>query len=201
MKARPLTPEEIACVRAYFENSYPNRYRERDRCIFELGINGGLRVSELVGLNVGQVFPYGDLEVADSLELYVTKGNRHRRVPLNRRARSVLLSFRAWEADHGESLEPDAPLFCNHRGGRLTRQGADLVLKGIFRACRLSGKVTTHSLRKTFATQLAARGVPIRVIQELLGHRSLNTTEAYVAVTEEDKRRAVEVLACAIGQI
>ena len=73
MKARPLTPEEIARVRAYFADQYPNRYQEQDRCLFELGINCGLRISELVRLDVGQVFPYGDLEVVEALELYVPR--------------------------------------------------------------------------------------------------------------------------------
>lgn len=64
----------------------------------------------------------------------------------------------------------------------------------IFRDCKLSGKVTTHSLRKTFATALHRGGVSVKVVQELLGHANLNTTEAYIEVTESDKIEAMEVL-------
>jgi integrase/recombinase XerD len=192
MKARALLEPELLSIRFHLLNGYRKPTKERELALFELGVNAGPRISELVGLNVGQVLQYG--EVVDVLEFYITKGNRHRRVPLNRWVRSVLSAFVAWKEQRGESLESKAPLFCNLRGGRLTRQGADLILKGIFRECRLAGKVTTHSLRKTFATQLSSKGVPIRVIQELLGHRNLNTTEAYVAVTEQDKLRAVEAL-------
>jgi len=67
-------------------------------------------------------------------------------------------------------------------------------LHRIFWDCKLSGKVTVHSLRKTFAASLHRCGVPVKVIQELLGHANLNTTEAYIEVTESDKIEAVEVL-------
>lgn len=160
--------------------------------MFELGINAGPRVSELIDLDVGQVLQYGAM--VEQLELYETKGHRPRRVPLNRWTRSCLEAFIAWKELHDEPLDPEAPLFLNMKGGRLTRYGADWLLHRIYRDCKLAGKVTTHSLRKTFATALHRGGVPVKVIQELLGHANLNTTEAYIEITEADKIAAVEVL-------
>ncbi len=192
MKARPLTPEEIARVRAYFASEYPNRYRERDRCIFELGINCGLRVSEICALKVGQVWQYR--RVVEWLELYKTKGGKHRRIPLNRPAREAIERLIRWKAQHRERLHPQDPLFRSMKGGHLTRQEVHNIWRRIKRECRLTGKVTTHSWRKTFATTLSAQGVPVRVIQELLGHSALNTTQTYLSVTAEQEAQAVALL-------
>lgn len=191
MKARALLEAEVLSIRQRL--LVPGcAHRQRDGALFELGINAGPRVGELCALNVGQVWQYG--AVVKSLELTHTKGGRHRRVPLNRCVREVLEVFAYWKAERGETLHPLAPLFCNRYGTRITRQGVDLLLKGLYARCHIAGKITTHSLRKTFATQLSQRGAPIRVIQELLGHRNLNTTERYVTVTEQDKIQAVEAL-------
>lgn len=187
MKARALTADEVSRIRTYLEDA-----GTRDRALFELGVNAGLRVSEIVGLDVGLILSYG--EVVEVLELYRTKGGRHRRVPLNRYVRGILEEFVAWKRGVGERLDPDAPLFCNGNGHRLSRQGADLILKRIYRACRLSGKLTTHSLRRTFATELLNRGASLRAIQVLLGHSSLATTERYLSVTDEQLSAAVAML-------
>jgi site-specific recombinase XerD len=192
MKARPLTPEEIARVRAYFANEYPNRYRERDWCIFELGINCGLRVSELCALKVGQVWQFR--RVVDWLELTKTKGERPRAIPLNRPARQAIERLIRWKARRRERLHKRDVLFRSNKGGPLTRQQVDHIWARIREACEISGKVTTHSWRKTFASALSAEGVPVRVIQELLGHSNLNTTQVYLSVTAFQQAQAVRVL-------
>jgi site-specific recombinase XerD len=192
MKARPLTPEEIARVRAYFENSYPNRYRERDRCIFELGINCGLRVSELCALTVGQVWQYR--RVVEWLELTVTKGQKPRAIPLNRTAKEAIERLIRWKAESRERLHSQDPLFRSMKGGPLTRQQVDQIWSRIREACEITGKVTTHSWRKTFASSLSTQGVPVRVIQELLGHSNLNTTQVYLSVTASQQAQAVQTL-------
>jgi site-specific recombinase XerD len=87
MQARPLTTEEIAKLRAIFENGY-GPYRERDRCLFELGINAGGRISEILALTVGQVSQYG--RVVERLELVETKGGRPRAIPLNSKAQEAI---------------------------------------------------------------------------------------------------------------
>jgi len=192
MKARPLTPEEVARVRQYFASGAHGRYTIRDRCIFELGINCGLRVSELCALKVGQVWQYR--EVVRRLELTATKGGKHRAIPLNDVARASIRELIRWKAGR-ERLHPGDPLFRSQMGGPLTRQHVDWIWKRIKRACRICGKVTTHSWRKTFATSLHDLGVPLRVIQQLLGHSSLATTEAYLGVTSSQEEWAVARLA------
>lgn len=187
MRARALTSDELTKIREVLQDA-----SARDRCLFELGVNAGLRVSELVALNVGDVWSY-DAPVS-ALELTRTKRNRHRRVPLNGKAKDAISALISAKADADERLDPDAPLFCNANGHRLSRQGADLALKDIYRSCRLSGKVTTHSLRKTFATTLLNKGATLRTIQELLGHSSLSTTERYLAVTDDQLSAAVGML-------
>lgn len=191
MKARPLTPEEIARVRAYFDGDYPS-YRERDRAIFELGINCGLRVSELCALKVGQVRQYG--RVVERLELTETKGARPRSIPLNQAAREAVEELIRWKRARGERLHPGDPLFRSREGGPLTRQEVDHRWRQIRRACRLTGKVTTHSWRKTFATTLHQLGQPLGVIQQLLGHASIATTQRYLSVTSVEEERAVAAL-------
>ncbi len=188
MQARPLTADEIAALRGLFENGY-GPYMERDQCLFELGLNAGGRISEILALTVGQVYQYG--RVVERLELVTTKGRRPRAVPLNSKARRAILAYLDWKEAEGEPLNREAPLFRSRNGSRMTRQTAHLRLKALFERAQLQGKVTTHSLRKSFANTLDTRGVRLKVIKELLGHRSLSTTDRYLSVTEDELRAAV----------
>ena len=187
MRARALTADELQRIRGHLQTA-----SARDRALFELGVNGGLRISEIVSLNVGDVWSYD--APASRLELTQTKGGRPRAVPLNQKAKDAISALISHKASTGERLDPDAPLFTNANGHRLSRQGADLALKDIYRSCRLSGKVTTHSLRKTFATTLLNKGATLRTIQVLLGHSSLATTERYLSVTDDQLSAAVGML-------
>ena len=191
MRARPLTPEEIARVRSYFDSGRHGRYTVRDRAIVELGINCGLRVSELCALKVGQVWQYG--RVVDRLELTATKGGKHRAVPLNRTARAAIRELITWKAGR-ERLWPEDPLFRSRKGGHLHRRRVDELWNRIRRNCRITGKVTTHSWRRTFATTLHELGVPLAVIQHLLGHSTIVTTQVYLAVTVQQAEEAVSRL-------
>ncbi|HED03313.1 MAG TPA: hypothetical protein ENI60_00890, partial [Candidatus Fraserbacteria bacterium] len=164
----------------------------RDRAIFELGINAGLRVSEICALTVGQVWQYR--RIIERLELTQTKGMKPRAIPLNSAARVAVVELIGWKRRRGERLHCDDPLFRSYRGRRLTRQGVDWRWRQVRRACRLSGKVTTHSWRKTFATTLHQLGQPLGVIQKLLGHRSLATTQRYLLVTPLEEEQAVAKL-------
>ena len=187
MRARALTTDELQRIRNHLQTASP-----RDRALFELGVNGGLRISEIVSLNVGDVWSYD--APASRLELTKTKGGRPRAVPLNGKATAAISALISAKDLQGERMDPDAPLFCNSNGHRLSRQGADLVLKALYRECKLSGKVTTHSLRKTFATTLLNKGATLRTIQVLLGHSSLATTERYLSVTDDQLSAAVGML-------
>ena len=152
----------------------------RDRAILELLYGTGVRVSELVGLDVG------DVDFDEELVRVTGKGSKQRLVPLGRGAAAAL---RAWLggprgallARGGASAERGA-VFCNLRGRRITRQGVDLVVRRHARRAGLPAATSSHTLRHSCATHMLARGADVRVIQELLGHASVGTTQRYTKV-------------------
>ena len=193
--ARHLLNEE---VRAVSECFYGER-GERNRFLFLLGLNIGTRISELLALNVDDVWQYG--KPVDILELKkaTTKGNKTRQIPLNAQAKEAIAELIRWKESRGESLFPSAPLFVSRKGhGRLSRFQLHRVLKEVFQANECSGRVSSHSLRKTFAKALLDSGVNLRVIQILLGHSSLATTEKYLGVSSDELAQAVGSLAFAV---
>ncbi|GII54076.1 tyrosine recombinase XerD [Planotetraspora thailandica] len=160
----------------------------RNRALLEVLYGTGARISEAVGLAVDDVsVPAGDDH--DQVRLR-GKGGRSRIVPLGRFARQALDAYmvraRPKIAAHGRGTPA---LFLNARGGRLTRQGAWEVLQAAAERAGLSG-VSPHMLRHSFATHLLDGGADVRVVQELLGHASVTTTQVYTLVTV-DKLREV----------
>ena len=145
----------------------------RDLAIFELTYSCGLRVGELTGLNVGAV----DLE---SRQVRVLgKGSKERILPIGRQACGALRNY--LEA-RGEIGQEDA-LFLNQRGGRLTARSVQRNLKTRLLQFGLPTDATPHTLRHSFATHLLDAGADLRMIQELLGHASLSTTQKYTKVS------------------
>lgn len=191
MQARALTPNEVEAIRAQLAGSR-DRYAPRDAGLFEVGVNCGLRISEALALNIGQVLQHG--RVVDRLELTRTKGGKHRAVPLNGKAKAALATLITWKQAHGERMESDAPVFVSRHGQRLVRRQAHNRLKTVFTATGLAGKVATHSMRRTFGTLLHDRGAHIREIQELMGHSSVSMTQRYIEVTDAKLTRAVALL-------
>jgi len=159
-----------------FEISSPHAemIRVRDRIIMELLYGGGLRVSEVVGLN------HGDLDLPKSLVRILGKGRKERVVPIPERTSSLLISFR-------ENFYLDAssssPLFTSSKAQRLTSRNVQLRLKKYLAFCQLPQDVTPHKLRHSFATHLLDNGADLRSVQELLGHSSLSTTQVYTHVS------------------
>jgi len=164
----------------------------RDRAMLELLYGTGMRVGELVGLSLG------DIGSDSGLIRVLGKGHKERLVPLGRFAAQSLehwldqggrpeLVPRRW-ARKGDS----EALFINARGGRLTRQGAWEVIALRARSVGLGDKVHPHVLRHSCATHMLARGADVRVVQELLGHASVSTTQVYTKVTVEHLRGAYE---------
>jgi len=148
----------------------------RDRAILELLYCSGLRVSEVAGLNVD------DLNIKEGLIKARGKGKKERIVPVGNKALDVLKSYlieRKLFKRKKAVLDTDTALFLNRRGERLTdRQIRRLVVKHA-RLIGIDGQIGPHTLRHTFATHLLAGGADLRVIQELLGHSSLSTTQKY----------------------
>ncbi len=161
----------------------------RDSALVELLYGTGARISEVVGLDVDEC----DLTVATVRLL--GKGNKQRVVPLGRyavqavqtylhKARPVLLARSRKQAGAG------APLLLNARGTRLTRQGAWEIIIGLAARAGIAQPLSPHSLRHSFATHLLDGGADVRVVQELLGHANVSTTQLYTLVTL-DKLREV----------
>ena len=157
----------------------------RDRAILEVLYGTGMRISELVGLSLG------DVDVAGGVVRAYGKGSKERLVPLAGLAADAV---GAWLEPSGRAaLAPgrwarrgDAEaVLLNARGGRLTRQGAWLVVKGHAERVGLGERVTPHVLRHSCATHMLDHGADIRVVQELLGHASLSTTQVYTLVSSE----------------
>jgi integrase/recombinase XerD len=169
----------------------------RDRALLEVLYGTGARVSEVVGLNIGDV-----AEAMESPDLALIrvfgKGSKERVVPLGRLAREALAQ---WLSGEGRRhLEPakwqrrsDADaVFLNARGGRLSRVGVFGVVKKYATRVGLADRVSPHVLRHSCASHMLAHGADIRVVQELLGHASIATTQRYTKVSPEHLRRAYE---------
>ncbi len=156
----------------------------RDRAMIEVLYATGLRVSELVGLRAR------DVSLSGGYLTCTGKGGRQRLVPLGDRAVSCLRQYQA--RARPELARPSSPprLFLNARGGALTRVGFWKLLKGYARQAGLTGKVSPHVLRHSFATHLLEHGADLRAIQLMLGHADVSTTQIYTHV-HEARMRAV----------
>lgn len=156
----------------------------RDRALLELLYSAGLRISELVALDVD------DVDLTLRTVRCVGKGRKERIVPIGRPAARAVDALVA----HGRpGLQASGPwLLCNQRGGRLTRQGAWKIVKAYAEGAGLGAVVSPHTLRHSFATHLLDGGADVRVVQELLGHASVNTTQIYTQVSTTRLRSVYE---------
>jgi len=178
--------EVLALLGAVAGDDAPAR---RDRAILEVLYACGLRVSELVGLSLA------DLDLDSGLLRAFGKGSKERVVPVGRVAREALL---AWLAPAGRgAMAPERwarrgdseAVFLNTRGGRLSRQGAWGIVRHHGDKVGLGNRLTPHVLRHSCATHMLDHGADIRVVQELLGHASISTTQVYTKVSTERLRR------------
>lgn len=157
-------------------------------CLLELLYASGLRVSELVGLDLQDV-------LADQRTLRVLgKGRKERLVPFHERAAEVLRDYLAHRGAFlaARTLPSSPALFLNQRGGRLTTTSVRALLRSALEAAAVRARVSPHALRHSFATHLLNRGMDLRAIQELLGHASLSTTQRYTHLGLEELARAYE---------
>ncbi|HEY7857305.1 MAG TPA: site-specific tyrosine recombinase XerD [Candidatus Nanopelagicales bacterium] len=161
----------------------------RDRAMLELVYATGARISEAVGLDVDDV----DHDTASVL--LRGKGGKQRVVPVGSLALAALAAYRVrGRPALAAKGRGSAALFLNSRGGRLTRQGAWTVLRQTVERAGVTSAVSPHTLRHSFATHLLDGGADVRVVQELLGHASVTTTQIYTLVTV-DRLREVYVTA------
>jgi integrase/recombinase XerD len=168
----------------------------RDRAMLEVAYSCGLRVSELVGLRRRSI------QLEDELVRVVGKGGKERIVPLGARAADAVKAYLYHGRDHirGKSRDgklrplPDAArdvLFLNQQGKPLTRFGFWRILQIYLQRCKIETRVTPHTFRHTFATHLLEGGADLRVVQELLGHASISTTEIYTHLDRDYLRETV----------
>ena len=185
---KALSEGEVSSLLAAVTGTGPLQLR--DRAVLEVLYGTGVRISELTGLSLG------DLVVEEQLARVVGKGNKERLVPLGRYSREALA---AWLGPGGRAAlvpqrwarraDADA-LFLNRRGGRLTRQGAWGVVRHYGVLVGLGGRLSPHVLRHSCATHMLDHGADIRVVQELLGHASISTTQVYTKVSPERLKSA-----------
>mgnify|MGYP006301482709 CR=1 FL=1 len=159
----------------------------RDRAILELLYSAGLRTFELVGLNVDDI----DLE-RQTLRTR-GKGKKERVNPVGRYAVQAIEGYLQMRREHPDCTRFEVePLFLNFRGRRLTTRSIRRLLGSYVRTAGLPANVSPHTLRHSFATHLLQRGADLRVVQELLGHENISTTQIYTHVTASEMQQAYE---------
>jgi len=175
-----LSREEVALLLEQPAGTDPPALR--DRALLEIMYACGLRASEAIGLEVS------DLDLETGVLRARGKGSKERIVPIGSTAAAALAAYlrRGRSRLVGDRLE--ARLFVNHRGSGLTRQGLYKIVQRHATSAGLSSRMSPHTLRHTFATHLLDGGADLRVVQELLGHADLATTQIYTHVSKERLR-------------
>jgi integrase/recombinase XerD len=176
-----LTVEDIdRLLAAAYRNHTPEAVR--DQAMLELLYATGMRVSELVSLDME------DINLGDGFVRCFGKGSKERIIPVHPKAIAVIKEYVEKARPLIATRRTGYALFLNRRGERLTRQGFWLILKGYARLAGIAARITPHTLRHSFATHLLRGGAPLRHVQELLGHASITTTQVYTHLTNEHVR-------------
>ena len=186
-QASVLTDAEIRRVFRIIETT---GHPERNRLAFVLSIYAGLRVGEIAALTIGDVATLS-AEVRQEIKLgaHQTKGSRGRTVVLSGRVREEIETYLKGRP----SLRSDRPLMASQRNCRFfSNASLSMAFKEIYELAGI--RTSSHSGRRTFATRLNAKGVGMRTIQKLMGHRHIGTTALYCDVSEETLRNAVELV-------
>jgi integrase/recombinase XerD len=181
---RPLPVDDVRRLLETPDPGSPSGMR--DRAILELLYGSGLRISELTGLDVDDV----DLE-GESVRV-LGKGGKERDVPVGSFARDAVGAYLTRVRPALATVATRGALFLNARGGRLSRQSCARLLGRYVRLAGIERRVTLHTLRHSFATHLLEGGADVRVVQELLGHASVATTQIYTLVTSQHLREVYE---------
>ena len=180
-----LDQYEIDDLIAAIDLSHPQG--ERNRTIIEITYSCGLRVSEVITLKISDLF------FEEGFIRVLGKGNKERYVPIHLEAQKYILIY---QKEIRSQIQPkkgfEDTLFLNRRGKGLTRQMIFIILKDLAIKINLKKKISPHTLRHSFATHLLQNGADLRVIQQMLGHESITTTEIYVHVDKTHLKEVVE---------
>jgi len=174
---RVLSREEVRRLLEQPRGSSP--LAQRDRALLEVMYACGLRASEAVGLELG------DLDLEEGLLRARGKGSKERIVPVGRQALAALSVYLQGARPELVGNRAQSRVLVNHRGGALTRQGLYKIVQGHARAIGLDQRMSPHTLRHSFATHLLAGGCDLRSLQEMLGHADLATTQVYTHLSAE----------------
>lgn len=179
-----LTDDEVTAIQDTFDRSIPEG--ERNYVIVEVLYGCGLRVSELVNLKLSNIY------VEEQYLQVIGKGDKERWVPINEHALKLLLDYIHLVRSHQEPTPGEEKIvFLNRRGHRLTRQMVFIMLRDAVAKAGIKKKVSPHSLRHSFATELVENGADLRSVQEMLGHESISTTEIYTHLTRDTLRNTI----------
>lgn len=195
-RARELLPEEVKRI---IRCSVGQRNEHRNRTLFLLGLGSGMRIGEIVGLTVGDVYPYGDVLPSITLEKHSTKSGKSREVYLSGQARKELQDW--LENHHPQRFrDPDffleAPLFPSNRRGwteHLSSTTGNRAIKTMFERAGISG-ASSHSMRRSHGCALLESGASLPLIQEQFGHSSLQVTGRYLGVRATQKAKVLDKL-------
>jgi integrase/recombinase XerD len=181
---RPLPVEDVRRLLEAPDDGSPTGIR--DRAILELLYGSGLRISELTGLDVD------DLDLEEGSVRVLGKGGKEREVPLGSFGRDAVGAYLTRGRPALATAATRGAVFLNARGGRLSRQSCARLLGRYVRLAGIERRVTLHTLRHSFATHLLEGGADVRVVQELLGHASVATTQIYTLVSARHLREVYE---------
>ncbi|OXS71250.1 site-specific tyrosine recombinase XerD [Priestia filamentosa] len=173
-----LSPDEVEALLTAPDESTP--FGKREKAMLELLYATGIRVTELMNLNVE------DVHMTMGFVRCIGKGDKERIVPMGKMASEALQKY--IEESRSKLLkrnQKEEALFLNHHGRRLTRQGFWKILKKLALSAQIEKELTPHTLRHSFATHLLENGADLRAVQEMLGHADISTTQIYTHVTKK----------------
>ena len=166
------------------------RYVTRDTTILLLSVYTGLRAKEIAALRVGDVYDdEGGVRTQFTLAAAQTKGARTRTVFINKNLQQQLVKYGVWRSTKDAAV----PLFASQKGGHFSANTMCQLFLNIYKQCGLSD-ASSHSGRRTFITRLANKGVGVRMLAALAGHSSIQTTQRYIDVNDDQLANAVDLL-------
>ncbi|WP_043283540.1 tyrosine-type recombinase/integrase [Reyranella massiliensis] len=187
-QAKTLTPKEL---RRVLDSIASNPHSARNRLMLLMTHWAGMRVGEVAAITVGDVLNTdGSVKHEIRLDAAQTKGKHARVVFMNDRLRKEISTYLKQIGAKNDGL----PLFRTQKRSAFSANTLCQTMNGIYRRAGIEG-ATSHSGRRSFVTTLASKGIGVRVLASLAGHRSIATTQAYIDVNDEMKRAAVELIA------
>ncbi|MBK8986063.1 MAG: tyrosine recombinase [Chloroflexi bacterium] len=178
---KTLSAEDIEKLLQAPKQKKPTPKQLRDMALLTMLYNTGMRVTEVVSLTLD------DVDLVDDVLICQGKDETSRELPLDEETKETVVNYLENGRQYLVKNKDEAALFLNHRGQQLTRQGLWLIIKAYAKKAKLSGEVTPHTLRHSFAAHKLDGGSNLQEVQRLLGHANISTTQIYTQVKSEDE--------------